>query len=457
VKPAAAHHEPRELSRVLGLWDATCVVIGAIIGVGIFFTPSDVARVAGSMPAAMLAWVVGGVIALLGAFTFAELGRLRPFAGGQYHILRDAYGRAPAFLFVFCNLTAVQAGAVAIIAILCAQNLGVALHGAQPAGTWILIVATALTWILVGANVVGVRSGAGLQNTTVVLKLVALAALVVVAAAIEGGRPAASTMVAAPAPTFAALFAGVTLTLFAYGGWQQALWMAGEVIDAPRIVPRAILLGVVVVVAAYLTANWAYFDLLGYRGVREAGALAADAFSVWSSGAGRRIAAAAVAVSAFGVLNAQFLTGPRLTWAMARDGQFFGPFARLDARFATPAPAILLLGALSTALTLGLGLDRTDVLTTGVVVVDAAFFALTGLALPLLSRRAPPEARSPGWLGVVAIAFAVLELLAIAGSVLQKDMRLVALSGIAWIGAAALTWALFFRGSPPPVHGKGGT
>src|SRR4030095_12697520 len=127
--------------------------------------------------------------------------------------------------------------------------------------------------------------------------------------------------------------------------------------------------GVGIVVVAYLSANWAYLDLLGFDGLRRARALAADAFSVVSPGLGRRLAAAAVAVSAFGVLNAQFLTGPRLTWAMARDGQFFEPFTRLHPRYATPAPAILLLGVLTTALTLGLGLDRTDVLTTGVVVV----------------------------------------------------------------------------------------
>jgi amino acid transporter len=107
--------------------------------------------------------------------------------------------------------------------------------------------------------------------------------------------------------------------------------------------------------------------------------------------------------------------------------------------------AILLLGALSTALMLGLGLDRTDVLTTGVVVVDAAFFALTGLALPLLRRRAPMEERGPRWIAGAAVAFATLELLAIAGSVLEKDARVVALTGLAWIGAAAITWALFFR------------
>lgn len=435
-----------DLPRVLGLWDATCVVIGAIIGVGIFFSPADVARIAGSAPAALLAWIVGGVIALLGAFTFAELGRLRPVAGGQYHVLRDAYGRAPAFLFVFCNLTAVQAGAVAIIAILCAQNLGVALHGGEPGGAWVVGVATALTWILVLANVVGVRAGAGLQNATVVLKLAALAGLVVLAAVVDGGGGTATASTAAPsALTFASLFAAVTLTLFAYGGWQQALWMAGEVVDAPRVLPRAIVLGVLVVLAAYLAANWAYLDLLGFAGVSGSRALAADAYAAASPGAGRRIAAAAVAVSALGVLNAQFLTGPRLTWAMAREGQFFAVFARLDPRFRTPALATLLLGGVATALLVGLGIDRTDLLTTGVVVVDAAFFALTGLALPLLRRRAPRGERGPGWIVVAAVAFAALELMAIAGSLLQRDMRPVALSGIGWIAAGLLTWVLFFR------------
>jgi len=434
--------------RVLGLWDATCVVVGAIIGVGIFFNPRDVAHVTGSAAGAMLAWALGGLVALLGAFTFAELGRLRPLAGGQYHVLRDTYGRAPAFLFVFCNLTAVQAGAVAIIAMVCAQNLGVALHGDTPSGTWVVGVATLLTWALVAVNVMGVRMGAGVQDSTVVAKLVTLAALVVLAIAFtpSGAAPRAAAVAATPIG-FSALFAGVTLTLFAYGGWQQVLWVAGEVVDARRTVPRAILLGVAIVVLAYLSANWAYLHLLGFAGVRDAKALAADAFTVSSPVLGRRIAAAAVAISALGVLNAQFLTGPRLTWAMAQQGQFFTPFTKLHARFATPVAAILLLGVLATALTVGLGLNRTDLLTTGVVVVDASFFALTGLALPLLRRRVAPEERGPAWISWAAVAFAALELLAIAGSVLEQNVRLVALSGLAWIGAAAITWALFFRGT----------
>ena len=433
------------LARVLGLWDATCVVIGAIIGVGIFFTPRDVAHVTGGAGAAMVAWGIGGLVALLGAFTFGELGRLRPLAGGQYHVIRDAYGPAPAFLFVFCNLTAVQAGAVAIISIVCAQNLGVALHGADPSARWVLIVATLMTWTLVGANVIGVRSGARLQDATVIAKLLVLGALVAVAITLDPGVATPRAAAAAPV-TFATLFAGVILTMFAYGGGQQALWVAGEVKNAARVLPRALLLGVAVVLVAYLAANWAYLDLLGFAGVQGAKALAADAFTVASPGLGRRLAAGGVAISAYGVLNAQFLTGPRLTWAMARDGQFFSLFGRLSTRFSTPVMAIALLGALASALTLGLGLDRTDLLTTGVVVVDAVFFALTGLALPVLRRRLPAAERGPGWIAASAIAFSVLQLLGITGAVMARDVRLVALSGLAWVGAAGIVWVLFFRG-----------
>jgi APA family basic amino acid/polyamine antiporter len=422
------------------------VVVGSVIGVGIFFVPRAVATIAGSSRGAFLAWGLGGVVAMLGAFTFAALGRLRPVAGGQYHILRDAYGRAPAFLFVFCNLTAVQGGAVAIIAIVCAQNLSVATQCAESSSAWVMSMATLLIWALAAANIIGARVGAGVQDTTVAVKLMVFAALVALAlvvhpAANEAGR----ANVAAAGLHFSALFAGVALTLFAYGGWQQALWIAGEMVEAPRTLSRAILLGMAVVVVAYLSANWAYLHLLGFDGVRNSKVLAAEAFSVASPGLGRRLAAGAVAVSSFGVLNAQLLTGPRLTWAMARDGQFFEPFARLHPRLGTPVPAILLLGAIATAFLLGLGLERTDALTAGVVVVDGTFFALTGLALPVLRRRAGMHADGVGWIDAAAIAFAALELLAIGGSLLQRNLQPVSASALGWIVAAAAVWAILFR------------
>jgi len=213
------------------------------------------------------------------------------------------------------------------------------------------------------------------------------------------------------------------------------------VVDAPRVLPRAIVLGVAVVVAAYLAANVAFLRLLGVDGLKSAKSIVADAFA---SVGGSRVAAGAVAASAFGVLNAQFLTGPRLTWAMAKDGQFFAPFARLHPERATPAPAILLLALLATAMMLGLGLGRTDLLTTGVVVVDATFFALTGLALPILRARTPVAERGPAWISACALVFAALELLSIVGSVLTKDVRLVALTGLGWIAVAFAVWRLRF-------------
>ncbi|TMQ60931.1 MAG: APC family permease [Candidatus Eisenbacteria bacterium] len=407
-----------DLPRVLGLWDATSVVVGAIIGVGIFFNPRDVARVTGGTEAALLAWGIGGTIALLGAFTFAELGRLRPLAGGQYHVLRDAYGRPPAFLFVFCNLTAVQAGGVAIIAVVCAQNLGVALHGRDPAGPWVMGLATLLTWALVGVNVIGVRSGAGLQDATVIAKLVTLGALVALAAAIAPGHAAldAGPPAGAHALTFPMLFS-------VDGGRGGGRTSHGPARHRPGRGDRG-----------------------GGVPARELGLLPPPRLprGLRREDARRRRLLRGVARPR-PPLNAQFLAGPRLTWAMARDGLFFPIFARLHARFSTPVPAILLLGVLSTGLTLGLGLERTDRLTTGVVVVDASFFALTGLALPILRRRERAADRGPAWIAGAAFVFAALELLAIAGSVLEQNARVLALSGLAWIGAAAMTWALFFR------------
>ncbi|MCH7701174.1 MAG: amino acid permease, partial [Planctomycetes bacterium] len=151
----------RELKRVLGPFDVTCVVVGSIIGVGIFFVPSEVAHAAGSGRLTMIAWACGGAIALMGALTFAELGGLYPNTGGQYEVLRDAYGPLPAFLFVFCNATAVQTGGMAIIATICAKYLALAVSGAVPGTVGLIFLASALIVGLVAANAIGVRWGAG--------------------------------------------------------------------------------------------------------------------------------------------------------------------------------------------------------------------------------------------------------------------------------------------------------
>lgn len=429
------------LRRELGLLDATSVVIGAIIGVGIFFTPSEVARIAGRADVALGIWALGGLVAALGAFTFAELGRRYPRAGGQYDVLRDAWGPLAGFLYVVCSLTAMQTGTCAIIALICVDNLALA-SGTDPGGGLRVGAAVALIAGLALANALGARQGARVQNLTVYAKLLTLAAVALVAAFARRPPPAATV---APVPGPATWLAGLLPAMFSYGGWQQALWVGGEVKDPRRNLPLAILGGVGVVVVVYLAAAWAYFALLGYDGVVGAEALAAEAVAVVLPGAGARLVAGAVAVSAFGVLNAQFLTGPRLTWALARDGRFFQAFAGVHAGTGTPVPAITLLAALSIGVLLVVGAGRIGELTAWVVVVDALFFGLTGLALPRLWARGREPVRLV-WL--VPITFALLEFGAVAGAVADPAVRASAAVGFAWILLSAGLYLVIGRRRP---------
>jgi APA family basic amino acid/polyamine antiporter len=411
------------LKRILGPVDATCIVIGAIIGVGIFFTPSQVAEIARSPGMALAAWVIGGGIAMLGALTFAELGSLYPRAGAQYDILRDAYSPLPAFLFVFCNATAIQAGAIAVIAVICAKHLGVAV-GHEITSTFALTLSSAgLIVGLTAANALGVRWGSRIQNLTVYAKVLTLIVVTILAMMTD----APVTEVVASEITeqsdsgrspIVLIFAALVPAFFAFGGWQSALWMAGEIRQPTRNVPLAIVGGVLVVVTIYVLVNWAYLHLLGYQAVVESDTLAADAVArVWPR-IGARLAGAAVAVSAFGVLNAQLLSGPRLIYSMANDGRFFRPFARINARFRTPVVAIVLLGFMALVLLIAAGQHAVTTLTTGVVFIDSVFFALTGLALIVLRKRRPRAVRPvrvPGY-PVVPLLFVLGEFGILAGA-----------------------------------------
>lgn len=435
------------LRRVLGPVSATSIVIGAIIGVGIFFTPTSVARIAGGAEMAMWTWAAGGLVALLGALTFAELGGMYGRTAGQYEILRDAWGAPIAFCFAVCNATAIIAGGTAIIAIVCAENLA-ALAGAGglsgPAATWL---PAALLAGVAGANVLGVRWGAAIQNVTVLAKV---ATLLLVTALALWAAPDVLPGIPAPAPVSSAagrLFAGMVPALFAFGGWQYALWVAGEVRHPRRDVPLSILLGVAIVIVVYLAVNWAYLRLLGYGGVVESRALAADAVSAAWPQAGRRLIAAAVALSAFGVLNVQILSGPRLLYGMARDGRFFAAFAAPHPRFATPAASIALVAGLAVFLVVVAGRDAIDRILTGVVFVDAVFFALTGAAVIVLRRRAPDAPRpwrTPLY-PLVPAAFVAAEALIIYGAFQVEANRAAAWIGLCWIAAAVILYAARFR------------
>jgi APA family basic amino acid/polyamine antiporter len=413
--PSLLGTQPR---RVLGTFDAACVVIGAIVGVGIFFTPSEAVRLTGSGGLAMAAWALGGLIALCGALTFAELGARFNAAGAQYDVIRTAWGSLAGFVFVFCIATVIVPGATAIIAIICAKNLGVMLgidleaidtsvleRLASSIGWQVepgafnavptLSVSAALVIGLMIVNLLGAKWGSGIQNLTVFAKVATLLAVTALAAgwASAPAREAAAVAAEQAGVTGAGLapitgvLAALVPVFFSYGGWQQALWISGEVRDPRRTLPRAIIGGTIVVIIIYLLANWAYLRLLGAPGVMASDALAADAVGTVAPTFAGRVVAGAVAISAFGILNVEFLTGPRLTYAMSRAGYFFPTFGRLHWKFGTPAAAIILLGGVTLALLIAAGENGVNYLLTGVMAVDALFFVLTGAALFVLRRN----------------------------------------------------------------------
>ena len=475
ITAAASEAQP---ARVLGSIDAACVVIGAIIGVGIFFTPTSVAKLAGSGELAMAAWALGGLIALCGALTFAELGARFNAAGAQYEIIRTAWGPLIGFLFVFNISTVIVPGATAIIAIICARNLGLALgvdlDAADTSGLELLVsalgvpiepgtlgavpilsVSAALVIGLMGANLAGARWGAGIQNVTVYAKVVTLLAVTVLAIGWGGaGTRAASVPVSdltAGLSPVAGVLAALVPAFFSYGGWQQALWISGEVREPRRTLPRAIITGTVVVIVVYLLANWAYLRLLGEAGVMASqGRLAADAVGAVMPGWGARLIAAAVAVSSFGILNVEFLTGPRLTYAMSRDGFFFQIFGRLDPRFGTPGPAIVLLGVTTLILLFAAGENGVNRLLNGVVFVDGVFFILTALALFVLRHKTAQQDhahvhfRTPLY-PFVPLFFVLGEVGVVVGAYLDREVRVASLIGAAWIVAGAAVYAIWFR------------
>lgn len=431
--------------RTLSAFDTCCVVVGAIVGIGIFFNPSKVAQLVPTPNLALAAWAIAGVLALAGALAFAELGRRTTGEGAQYQILRDAFGPCPAFLFVFCNATAVQAGAIGIIAFLCARNAAVAVGNDHLSPRAEMGLSLALVAAVTAANLAGVRWGSRLQNLTVVAKIAALLAIVGIAALAKPSTPPASDEVASALSPVKGVMASLIPAFFAYGGWQHALWISGEVKDPRRNLPLGILAGTIIVVAVYLSANWAYLTLMGHSGVATSTSLAADAVAAVFPEWGRRAVAGAVAISAFGVLNAQLLSGPRLIAGMAADGRFFRVFKRSESGSTTAA--ILLLSLSAVILMFAAGFNGIDKLTSGVVIVDGVFFGLTALALltPSYLRSSAAAGPSLPFAKIAAAIFVLGELTLLTGSYFDAAARSTLPIAAGWIAVATILYFDVFR------------
>jgi basic amino acid/polyamine antiporter, APA family len=368
------------------------IVVAGIIGSGIFVNPSLVAGKVQTPFLILAVWLAGGVIALCGAFVFAELGTVLPRAGGQYAYVREAFHPLIGFLHGWSLLLIIQSGATAAVAVVCSEYL-VELVGLSP--TTVTPIAIAILVGLVAFHSSGIKPGAVLINLITVVKTGAIMVLVIggFALAERSGltlRPAVPPGMSGGG-LVTAFFAALIPTMFAYGGWQNSNFVVEEIRDPARNLPRAILIGVAIVIAVYLAANVAYVHVLTAP-VLAATATPAAALAFEVAGpTGASVLGVLVIVSTFGFLNLALMTAPRVYYAMAQDGLFFATAARVSPRSHVPVAAIATQGLLAAGFAL---LNTYDTLLVYAVFADWIFFSLAGVAL-MVFRRTRPDAPRP--------------------------------------------------------------
>ncbi|MEO8658411.1 MAG: amino acid permease [Bryobacteraceae bacterium] len=371
------------LARRLGLFDATMIVMGGIVGSGVFINPYVVARVVHTPLMILGAWTIGGMIALAGAFIYAELAARRPNLGGQYAYIREAWHPMTAFLYGWALLLVTQTGGMAAVAVTFSR------YFIEITGTHLSdgMVASLTLAALTVVNCLGVRSGSTVQNILMVLKLGAVAALVVVGLTYSGG-PALALKPLFDRPVspglFTAMGAALTPVLFAYGGWQTASFMTAELKNPRRDLVRGLLLGVAGVIVLYLAVNWVCLRALGPAGLAATTTPASTVMRLALGEQGGRWTAIAVAVSTLGFLSQGMLTAPRVYFAMAADGLFFRQVAWVSPSTRVPVVSIAMQGVMATVIALS---GKYEQILNYVVSVDFIFFGLTGAALFVFRKR----------------------------------------------------------------------
>lgn len=431
------------LRRELGLFSAALVVVGGIIGSGIFFTPATTAAALPSGAWVIFVWALGGVVALAGALTYAELGAMLPEAGGPYVYIREAFGALPAFLCAWMTAGLIASGAIAAVAMGFAGYLSrfvaVDAVGGRLGVAAITIVA------LTATNYLGVRPGVAVQNVLTVTKIAALLALILGGLVLVGGPHAAAPVVAnAPAALplargFATAFVAV---LFTIGGWQQMNMIAGEIKDPSRNIPRALGIGIGIVIAVYLGVTGAYLAALGRDGLAASVAPAADT-AARVAGAGGAGAALAMTVAAMlsilGFVSVALLTNARVVFALGADTPLLRAAARVHPRFGSPHIALAVLGGWSLMLLFATR-GNIGTLLSGVVFADWIFFSLAAASVFRL-RRTRPDAVRPyralgyPWLPAFFVLSGVVGIVSAYASALRMS-----LFGTALLGVGAVVW-----------------
>jgi basic amino acid/polyamine antiporter, APA family len=434
-----------QLARRLGLFDATMIVMGGIIGSGIFMNPSIVARQVHTPFLVLGAWVLGGLFALAAAFIWAELASVRPEVGGQYAYLREAFHPLVAFIYGWVLLLVIQTGGMAAVAVTFSRYF---VDSTNLSISYPAMAATVLA-ILTIINCLGVRAGGTVQSVLMVLKIVALVGLVASGLFLGDSSVSGQGLLDRPASLSLLTAFGVALVpvIFSYGGWQTATFVAGEIKEPRKNLPRGLILGVIGVVVIYIAANVVYLRVLGVSGLAASTAPASDAMRSVLGTFGARAIATAIAVSTIGFLSQSMLTAPRVYFAMANDGLFFRSVGMVHPRTRAPIVAIMLQGVL--AIVLALQGDYGSLLDY-VVSIDVIFFGLTACCIFVFRRRlsntAEGSTRVPGHPITTLLFIAVCWLIAI-NTVYQNPRNTLIGVAIMLAGIPAY-WFWRWRSSP---------
>ena len=439
--PLDAHAAPTELPRILGFFSVVGIIIGTVIGSGIFIVPAQIAAQVRSPLLILSVWAVGGLLSFFGAIVFAELGAAFPQAGGMYIFLREAYGKLVAFLFGWTLFLVIDCGAIATLSMAFASKY---LPYFVPLGP-VAIKAIALIFIaaLVAVNYVGTRWGAGLQNILMVIKFGAIVAVSGIVLIFGNGSTAnwVEPINTAPAGSLVGPF-GVALvaTLWAYKGWEAVTFSAGEIKNPQRNLPLGLLAGLALAIGLYIVTNLAYLYVIPAPQIATSTRIAADAMKAAVGGVGATIIAFVILFSITGAANGNVLTAPRVFWAMAKDGLFFHRFAAVHPRFITPNVSILATGAWAAVLSLT---GTFEQLAAYVIFGQWIFFGLTVGAVIVLRRTQPNLPRPYRTWGypVTPIVFIAAALYISVNSLIQQPLNAFAGLGIILLGVPAyLYW-----------------
>ncbi len=382
--PANMH---ADLPRVLGFTSVVGILVGTVIGSGIFVAPNRIASLVEAPQLILAVWVIGGVLSLFGALAFAELGAAFPQAGGMYVYLRESYGRLVAFLFGWTLFFVIDSGAIATLAVAFSSRYLPYFLPLTPLAS--RIVAVALIALLVAVNLLGVRYGAALQNLLMFIKFGAI--LAVTMAAFAFGHGSTSHFVD-PAPggwsggLVGNFGAALVLALWAYKGWEAVTFSSGEIKNPRRNIPVGLIVGTAVVVVLYLSTNLAYLYVFPAGQIAKSSRIAADVMEMIAGPVGATLVAGVILCSIAGAANGNVLTAPRVFFAMARDGLFFRKFAEVHSRLLTPYVSILATGAWAAVLSVT---GTFEQLATYVVFGQWIFFGLTVGAVMVLRRKRP--------------------------------------------------------------------